>query len=114
MSRLRLNFCHLNEHKIRYNFNDMVDLTSTCELEPVTTLDYLLHCNLYSSQRLELLNNVCILKSIPKNYRKEKPLNITLYRSEDFNCNINKEILKATIKFLKRSERFNGPLFDHS
>ena len=39
------------------------------------------------------------------------PLNILLHGSEDFTYNMNKEILKATIKFLKISEHFNGPLF---
>ena len=49
-----------------------------------------------------------------KNLSNEKLLSILLYGSEDFNCNMNKEILNGTIKFLKISERFNGPLFDHS
>ena len=40
-----------------------------------------------------------------------KGLNILLYGSEDFNCNMNKEILKDTIKFLDISERFNGTFF---
>ena len=58
-----------------------------------------------------VLNNVCILNPSLAYYSNEKLLNILLYGSEDFNCNMNKEILKATIKFLKISERFNGPLF---
>ena len=33
----------------------------TCGIEPETTLHYLLRCNVYSIQRLELLNYVCIL-----------------------------------------------------
>ena len=41
-------------------------------------------------------------------------LNILLYGSEDFNCNTNKEIRKATIKFLKISERFNDPFLKNS
>ena len=52
-------------------------------------------------------------KTIPKTYTDEKLLNILLYRSEDFNYNMKKEVLKATIKFLNTSERFNGPFFDH-
>ena len=83
----------------------------TCGCKPETTLHYLLCCNLYSTQRLELLNNVCILNPSLKNYSNEKILNILLYGSEEFNCNMNKEILKATTKFLKISEYFNGPLF---
>ena len=83
----------------------------TCGREPETTLHYLLRCNLYSTQRLELLNNVCTLNPSLKNYSNEKLSNVPLYGSEDFNCNLNNKIVKATIKFIKISERFNGPLF---
>ena len=83
----------------------------TCGLEPDTALHYLIDCNLCSTQRLELLNNVCILNPFLKNYSYEKLLNALLNGSEDFNCNMSKEILKATIKFLKMSEHFNGPIF---
>ena len=40
-----------------------------------------------------------------------KNLNIHSYGSEYFNCNVNKEMPKATFKFLKISERFNGTFF---
>ena len=111
LSSLRLNFSHLNEHKFRHNFNDRVDPLCTWGLEPETTHHYLLRCSLFSTQRLELLYNVFILNPSIKNYSNEKLLNILLYGSEDFNWNLNKEIVIATIKFLKRSERFNDPLF---
>ena len=38
LSRLRLNFSHLNEHKFRHNFNDTVDLMCTCGRETETRL----------------------------------------------------------------------------
>ena len=52
------------------------------------------------------VTNISLLltKSIPENYSNEKVLNILLYGS----------IRLATIRFLKISERFNGPRFDHS
>ena len=61
LSRLRLNFSHLNGYKFWHNFSNTVDTMCTCGLEPEATLYYLLRCSLYSIQRLELLNNVCIL-----------------------------------------------------
>ena len=88
-----------------------VDPMCTCGLEPETTIHYLLHWNLYSIQRLELLSNVCFLNPSLKNYSNRKLFNILLYGSEDINYNMNKEIVKATITYLKISERFNGPLF---
>ena len=112
---INLNFSQLNEHKFKvkfkHNFKGTVDPMCTCGLELEATLHYLLRCNLYSSQRLVLLNNVRDLNPSLVNYSNKKLLNILLYGSEGFNCNMNKEILKATIKFLKISERFNGPRF---
>ena len=75
LSRLRLNFSHLNEHKFRHN---RVDPMCTCGLEPETTLHYFLRCSLFSTQRLGLLNNVFILNSSIKNYSNEKILNVLL------------------------------------
>ena len=110
-SHLRLNFSHLNEHNFWHNFSDTVDPVCICGLELETILHCLWRCNLYSIQRLELLNNACIINLSLKNYSDDKILSILLYRLEDFNCNMTKKILKATIKFLKISERFNRPLF---
>ena len=83
----------------------------SCGLEPETTLHYLLHCNLYFDLRTELLNDGCVLNPTLKNLSHEKFLNILLYGSEDFCFNTNNKIIKSTIKFLKTSERFLGPLF---
>ena len=74
-------------------------------LEPVTTLHYLLRCNLYSDLRTELLNDICALNPILKKLSHEKLFNILLYGSEDFSFNTN------TIKFVETSEGFIGPLF---
>ena len=108
---ITLNFSHLNKHEFGYNFNDTLHPMCTCGLKLETILHYVFGSNLYSTQKLELFSNVCFLNPFLKNYSNEKLLNILLYGSEDFNCNMNKEILKAKIKFLKISERFNFPLF---
>ena len=56
LTRLRLHFSHLNEHKFRYKFNDIINPMCSCGKEPKTTLRYLLRSDLYSIYRLELLN----------------------------------------------------------
>ena len=83
-----------------------IDPMCSCGLEPETTLHYLLHCNLYSDLRTEVLNDVCALSPTLKNLSHEKHLNILLYRLEDFSFNTNKKIIKSTIKFLKTSKPF--------
>ena len=83
----------------------------SCGKEPETTLHYLLRCDLYSIYRLELLNDVCTLNGSLKNSSEEKILKILLYGAEDFTSQMNSEILKCTIKFIKKTDRFSGPLF---
>ena len=82
----------------------------SCGLEPETTHHYLLSYNLYFDLRGELLNDICALNPILKDLYHEKLLNILLNGSENFSFNTNKKIKKCTIKYLKASERFIGPL----
>ena len=102
---------HLNEHKFRHNFNDIINAMCSCGKEPETTLDYLLRCDLYSIYRLELLNDICALNESLKNSSEEKLLKILLYGAENFISQMNSEILKCRIKFIKKTDRFSGPLF---
>ena len=111
LNRLRLHFSHLNEHKFWHNFRATIDPMCSCSLEPETTLHYLLLCNLYSDLRTEFFNDICVLNPTLEKLSHEKLLNILLYGSEDFSFKTNKKIIKSTIKFLKTSEGFIGPLF---
>ena len=45
-----------------------------------------------------------------KNYPEEKLLNTLLYGSLDFDDGKNQNILKQTIRYLVRFERFNSPI----
>ena len=74
----------------------------SCGKEPETTLHYLLRCDLYSIYRLELLNDVCALNGSLKNSSEEKLLKILLYGAENFTSQMNSEILKCRIKFIKK------------
>ena len=100
--KVRLDFSHLNEHKFRHNFNDINNLMCSCGKETETTLHYLLRCDIYSIYRLELLNGICALNESLKNSSEEKLLKILLYGAEDFTSQTNSEILKSTIKFIKK------------
>ena len=63
LTRLRLDFSHLNEHKFRHNFNDIINTMCSCGKEPETTLHHL-----YLIYRLELLNDICALNESLKNF----------------------------------------------
>ena len=81
LTRLRLNFSHLNEHKFRHGFKDTVDPMCKCGLETETILHFLLSCRVYSTIRTELLDDIYTVASSLTNYPDEK-LEILLHGSE--------------------------------
>ena len=87
LNRLRLQICHLNEHKFRHKFRATIDPMCNRGLEPKTTLYYLLRFNPYFDLRKELPNDICVLNPTLKNLSHEKLLNILLYGSENFDFN---------------------------
>ena len=58
ITRLRLDFSHLREHKFRYNFQDTLNPICSCEENIETTTHYLLHYLCYLNERMTLLNNL--------------------------------------------------------
>ena len=90
---------------------------SSCRKETETTLHYLLHSDFYSIYRIELLNDICALTNFLKNIVEENLLKVLLYGAEECSSKINSEILKCTIKFIKKKktkkkpDHFSGPLF---
>ena len=76
LTRLRLNFSHLSEHKFRHGFRDTVDPMCKCSLETVITLHFLLCCTIYFS-----LDDIYTVASSLTNYPDEK-LEILLHGSE--------------------------------
>ena len=58
LTRLRIQFSHLNEYKVRYGFGDTINAMCACGSEVETTEHFLLRCHLYSPQRLELSENL--------------------------------------------------------
>ena len=79
--------------------------------EAEKTLHHLLRYNSYKFYRKEPLNDIYAIDSSTKTYPEGKLLNNLLYVSLGFNNDRNQNILKQTIKYLIRSERFNSPLF---
>ena len=77
LTRLRLGFSHLNEHRFRNNFQDCMNPLCSCSLEIEDTSHYLLHCHQFSQYRTDLMNSV---KSILENF-------------QSFSDNVKKDIL---------------------
>ena len=58
LTRLRVEFSHLNEHRFRHNIENCVNPLCSCSLEIEDTSHYLLHCHHYSQNRIYLMNSI--------------------------------------------------------
>ena len=111
LTRLRLGFSHLNEHKFRHNFQDCLNPLCLCSLEIENTSHYLLHCQYYSEHRINLINSVKSISDNFESFSDNVQRDILLYGDSRFDTNKNKLILEATISYIKNTDRFAGSLF---
>ena len=51
VTRLRLGLSHLREHKFKHSFQDSINPLCTCCLDVESTIDYFLHCPLFTIER---------------------------------------------------------------
>ena len=88
----------------------LVILSILCvDAEIESTEHFLLHCQFYSTQRLELFEK---LEKVERNFLSLSAKNqvlILLYGSQTYSENLNQEILKNVIFNLKATTCFNRP-----
>ena len=114
LTRLRLGFSHLNEHKVRHGFQDCLNPLCFClsvKSKIEDTNHYLLHCQYYSTHRINLINSV---KSVFDNFDSlsdNEKRDVLLYGDPRFDTNKNKLILESTITYILNTDRFSGSLF---
>ena len=63
-----------------------------------------------SGKKKIIFNQLYTIDQTLGNYEDDHLIHILLYGSEKFNFNLNKEILKLTICYLKDTERFDESL----
>ena len=113
LTRLRLGFSHLSEHKFRHNFADSLNPLCSCSLETESTLHFFLRCQNYTTLRRALMTDLKNINDAIMSLNESDLLHVMLYGSKKFDNNMNISILTATIKFIKGTERFDQPLFNY-
>ena len=63
LTRLRVNFSHLRDHKFQHSFQDAINPLCNCSLEPETTNHFILHCPYYESEQHILLAAFTVSKA---------------------------------------------------
>ena len=100
LTRLRLGLSHLREHKFKHNFQDTLNPICNCGEDIETSCHYLLHCSLYTNERLALLN---IIQDIDKSILEltdSHIVKVLLYGGKFLDISNNTNTLNATIDFL--------------
>ena len=112
LTRLRVEFSHLREHKFRHNFQDTLNPLCSCSLEPESVNHFLLHCPFYTNQRKILLDGVFGVDERVSNISEINLVQLLLYGNPHmYSIDINSSIINFTITYLKMSGRFDNPLF---
>ena len=108
LTRLRLEFSHLNEHKFRHGFKDTLSPLCTCGAEVETTEHFLLYSQLYSTHGSELFNKIMKVDQQFFNLTAKDQVLVLLYGSQRNNSeNSNQSIINFVIKYLKSTGRFD-------
>ena len=58
LTRIRLGFSHLREHKFKHNFQDTLNLLCSCSVEVESTSHYFLCFHFFDALRAKLMNNL--------------------------------------------------------
>ena len=79
ITRLRLGFSHLSEHKFKHNFRDTLNPLCSCSIEVESTSHYILRCHFFRALRATLINNLRNIDNDLTTLRHENLTNILLY-----------------------------------
>ena len=111
LTRLRLGLSHLRDHKFKHSFQDSLNPICNCGTDVETTTHYLLHCPLFSDERLILINNIRNIDNNILNLNDSRFSEVLLFGNSSFSNTKNTSILNTTIEYIVSSKRFEVPLY---
>ena len=111
LTRLKLALSHLQEHKFRHNFQDTLNPICNCGENIESSCHYLLHCSLYTNERLAFRNDVQDIYDSILELNDSHIVEVLLHGKKFLYFSSNANILNATIDFLLNTERFDETLF---
>ena len=108
LTQLRVGLSMLNLHKFRHNFRDTLNPMCPSNDGVEDTEHFLLHCHSYNAYRTDLLdsiNSTLQPYDLP-NLSNALMLKLILYGDERLSVDSNSEILKATLRYIYATQRF--------
>ena len=105
LTKLRVKFSDLNEHKFRHNF-DCVSPICDCGQANEDNEHFLLHCPLYDNIRQDLFGHLeDILEFNVLSMDSNSLCNLLLFGKPDLDVSVNKMIIEETIRFIENTKR---------
>ncbi len=106
LTKLRLKFSALNEHRFRHRFNISSPLCN-CGTANEDSKHFLLHCPTFYHLRRNLLGQLSeILSMDVYNFDDDFVCSLMLYGNSELPYIVNRMILEATLEYIKLSKRF--------
>ena len=100
ITRLRLGFSHLREHKLKHNFQDTLNPLCSCSTEVESTSHYFLRCHFFEALRATIMNELGNIDSDLTTLRDENLTNILLYGNQIYDDKTNQIVLMHVIRYM--------------
>ena len=111
LTRLRIGFSHVKEHKFKHNFQDSIDPMCSCSSGIETMIHSFLHCANFNIQRQTLFDKIATIDAIILSENEDSIFNTLLFGKPNCENALNKAMLNASIKYILSTETFDNPLF---
>ena len=106
LTKLRLQFGPLNEHKFRHHF-DCFSPRCSCRTGDENNEHFLLHCPHFVLDRKDLFRKLAEVPDLEITDMDSKSCcNLLLYGSDDLNISTSRMLIEATISFIEKTRRF--------
>ena len=106
LTKLRLKFSTLNEHRFRHNF-DSVTPFCACGIDKEDNEHFFLHCSQFYLLRQNLFGQLSDIPGLILNLDDKSLCDLLLFGGSKYSVANNRKILEATISFIKNTKRFS-------
>ena len=104
LSKLRLQFSRLNEHRFKHNF-DCLDPVCLCGIANEDSEHFLLHCPSFEVARRDFLGSLSDIPGLDiAGLDAQSLCHIILFGNPDLTLTANRMILEATVNYINATE----------
>ena len=99
VTKLRVGFSHLREHKFKHSFQDTLNPIWSCCFDAESTSHYVLHCPMYNAERHTLLSTYKNINCRLLDVAETVSIKTLLFGNCSLDPQTNAQILNATFEY---------------